>query len=133
MKDVLTRDKNMPGGTILKDRARLLRKQQTPWELKLWGRLRKRGVCDLRFLRQRVLGNYILDFYAPSLKLAIELDGSQHFHPAEEAYDQHRDDSLRRQSITVLRFSNLQIEKEFDVVLEAIRETVERLRHPPAR
>ena len=65
--------------------ARALRKAMTPWERKLW-------YCFLRtypvkFYRQRVLGPYIVDFYCPAAKLAVELDGSQHFTPDEQAAD----------------------------------------------
>ena len=115
----------------LKSRARELRKQQTPWELMLWQRLRKQQLCNIRFIRQRAIGNYIVDFYAPSLKLAIELDGSQHFHPSAERYDQRRNHWLNLQNIKVIRFSNLQIAQEMDAVLEMIEQSIKQLLPPP--
>jgi very-short-patch-repair endonuclease len=118
---------NMQDVKDLKSRARELRKQQTPWELMLWKRLRKRQMCNVRFLRQHSIGNYIVDFYAPSLRLAIELDGPQHFYPSAEIYDQKRSQWLNLQDIKVLRFSNLQIAKELDAVLEAIEQNIKQL------
>jgi very-short-patch-repair endonuclease len=114
-----------------KSRARELRQQQTPWELMLWERLRKRRMCNIRFLRQHVIGKYIVDFYAPALRLAIELDGPQHFYPSVESYDEKRSQWLNSQDIKVLRFSNLQIAQEMDAVLQAIELYIKQLTHPP--
>ncbi|HEX5056268.1 MAG TPA: endonuclease domain-containing protein [Gammaproteobacteria bacterium] len=113
----------------LKSRARELRRQQTPWELMLWEQLRKRRLSNVRFLRQHTIGNYIVDFYAPSLRLAIELDGSQHFDPAVESYDLKRSEWLNLQGIKILRFTNLQVTQEMDAVLELIEHAVKQLLH----
>jgi very-short-patch-repair endonuclease len=120
---------NMQNVRNMKSRSRELRKQQTPWELMLWGRLRKAQMCNVRFLRQRSIGNYIVDFYAPSIKLAIELDGPQHFDPSAESYDQKRSQWLNLRGIKVLRFTNLQITQEMDAVLEVIEQNIKQLLH----
>ncbi len=114
----------MTGKQVLQQRARSLRKAQTPAENKLWNALRCRQITGVRFGRQRILGNYILDFYAPSLRLAIELDGGQHYTAEAFVYDNCRDAWLTKQGIVVLRFTNLEIANEFDVVLEDIYRTV---------
>ncbi len=64
---------------ILKGRARKLRKNMTDSEIVLWSRLRRKQLLDIQFYRQRPIGSYIVDFYAPKIKLVIEVDGSRHF------------------------------------------------------
>lgn len=66
--------------------------------------------CPVNFCRQYRVGNYILDFYAPSIKLAIELDGSQHFEPKGLSYDAERTALLESKGIEVMRFSNQDID-----------------------
>ena len=72
----------------LKKNSRILRRHQTEPEKLLWLRLRKKQLCNIQFYRQKPLGIYIVDFYAPSTKLIVEIDGGQHF----EKYHMHRDE-----------------------------------------
>jgi very-short-patch-repair endonuclease len=90
----------------LKQRRRELRRNQTEAEGKLWQLLRKRQFHGMKFFRQYSVGAYILDFYCPLLKLAIELDGSQHLQPENMEYDEIRTDFLLAQGIHVVRFWN---------------------------
>ena len=85
-----------------KTRRRHLRKKQTDAEHKLWQRLRNKQVHGLKFYRQYSVGSYILDFYCPQRRIAIELDGSQHL--AAKEYDDNRTAYLQRSGITVIRF-----------------------------
>jgi very-short-patch-repair endonuclease len=119
---------------VLKLRASEMRKNQTPAERALWTRLRTRQLCGVRFLRQYTVGNYIVDFCAPSLKLAIELDGGQHCEPASVEYDKARGQWLAAQGIVVLRYTNLDVMRRINDVLASIQHEVVRLRelHPPA-
>ena len=78
----------------------------------------------MKFSRQFRVGNYILDFYAPSISLAIELDGSQHFEDKGIEYDKIRTDYLNEQGITVIRYSNMDIDRRLKGVLEDIRNTI---------
>ena len=94
--------------------AQELRKSMTKEERKLWYTFLK--PLPKKFVRQKPLGQYIVDFYCHEKALAIELDGSQHFEEKGEAYDRKRDDFLKEQGVTVLRYSNLQIAREFDSV-----------------
>lgn len=103
----------------LKSYARDLRKRQTDAELHLWQHLR-RDQLGVRFLRQRPLGRYIVDFYSPAAKLVIELDGGQHFEPEYQARDAERDAWLQTQGLVVLRFDDRQVLVETGAVLEAI-------------
>lgn len=104
--------------TELKTRSRILRKSQTDAERKLWSKLRRKQILDLKFYRQFSIGNYILDFYCPARKLAIELDGSQHMQQLE--YDNNRLKYLQKQEITILRFWDNDVFKNIDGVLEKI-------------
>ena len=94
--------------------AKEMRKQMTKEEKKLWYLFLR--DLPVKFVRQRAFGNYIVDFYCAKEKLAIELDGSQHYETQGEKYDSRRDAFLREQGITVVRYSNLQIEREFEAV-----------------
>ncbi len=67
--------------TRIKSRARLLRANPTDAERRLWGRLRRKQILGVQVYRQKPIGNYIADFYAPAARLVIEVDGSQHFEP----------------------------------------------------
>ena len=62
----------------LKINARNLRSNQTTAEILLWSRVRRKKLHNIQFYRQKPLGNFIVDFYAPQAKLVIEIDGSQH-------------------------------------------------------
>lgn len=105
--------------------ARGLRKNMTPWERKLWYEF-LRGAAP-RFLRQKPLGGAIVDFYCPTLKLAIELDGGQHFEADGLERDARRTSELERLGIKVLRYSNLEIDRDFEGVCQSIQsETEER-------
>ena len=67
-----------------------------------------------------MIGNYIADFYCHQAKLVVELDGSQHYTPEETEYDQRRTEYMQTQGLTVLRFSNLDIIRNFQSVCSAI-------------
>ncbi len=73
-----------------------------------------------QFYRQKIISNYIVDFYCPSEKIVIELDGSQHYDGKTEQTDIIRDTVLAEGGITVLRYSNLDINKNFDGVCQDI-------------
>ena len=102
------------------NRARLLRKKATDPERILWRHLRDRNFAGYRFRRQHPLDCYILDFYCPATKLAIELDGGGHNYRSGQIRDRARSEFLARKGIIVLRFWNHQIRRELDSVLRAI-------------
>ena len=90
----------------LKTFRKQLRKNSTPAEAKLWTMLKGKQLEGRKFRRQFSVANYILDFYCPSEKLAIELDGQGHFEAAQAEYDRERDLFLLHTGIKVLRFEN---------------------------
>ena len=102
----------------LKSFSRQLRKSATKEESLLWYNFLSK--YPLRFRRQYVIGTYIVDFYCHKAKLAIELDGSQHFDPEEAQKDQIRTEYLKTQGVSVLRFTNLDIQRNFRIVCEQI-------------
>ena len=79
----------------------------------------------LRIQRQKTIANYIVDFYCAKAKLAIELDGSQHYEPTGHQYDEQRTKKLEQMGITVLRFTNLEIWQEFVAVKERIHREIQ--------
>ena len=106
----------------LKGFSTALRKNQTKEEKHLWYDFLRQ--YPVRFNRQKVLGPYIVDFYCASAKLVIELDGSQHYSEEGSEDDKIRDRYLARLGIKVVRYSNLEITREFDAVCVDISEHV---------
>ena len=102
----------------LTSHAQKLRKEMTKEERRLWYEYLSK--YPLRFRRQVTDGNYILDFYCAAAKLAIELDGSQHYEPEEQYYDERRIAYLNSIGIYVLRFSNLDVLRNLRGVCQKI-------------
>ena len=102
----------------LKANARALRNNATKEEQTLWYQYLKNH--QLQWYRQMVIGDYIVDFYCRKLRLAIELDGSQHYEESQMEYDTRRTEFLNELGIEVLRFTNTDIKFRFRGVCEAI-------------
>ena len=98
--------------------AQTLRKNMTKEERYLWYDFLK--IYPVQFKRQYAIGNYIVDFYCYKAKLVVELDGSQHCDPKGIAYDDARTQYLESQGFYVLRFSNLDVLRQFRAVCETI-------------
>lgn len=108
----------MEHNSKLTPRAQHLRKNMTKEERRLW--YEYLHSYPLRFRRQVTVGNYILDFYCAAARLAVELDGSQHYDPDEQRYDEKRTAYLNGLGIEVLRFSNLDVLQNLRDVCQAI-------------
>jgi len=104
----------------LKQFSRILRKNMTDAERLLWSRIRRKQLKGLQFYRQKTIGNYIVDFYCPELKLVIEVDGGQHYSAKGKDKDCIRDDYMKKSGIIVLRFSDRDVLKRIDAVIEKI-------------
>ena len=102
--------------------AQNLRNNLTKEERRLW--YEYLSTYPYRFRRQVSFGNYILDFYCAAAKLAIELDGSQHYMPEGQSRDEERDSFFKSHGIMVLRFSNLEVVRNLRGVFEKIDLTV---------
>lgn len=110
----------------LKYKRQYLRNNATEAEKILWNRL-KNSQLGLKFRRQFSVRGYILDFYCPTVKLAIELDGG--IHKFKTKYDKHRDQYLEAMEIKTIRFTNDQITNDLQNIIKKISEY---LSSPPA-
>ena len=107
-----------PYAKYLKDNSQNLRVDQTDAERKLWQRIYRDQFLGFRFHRQKPLLSYIVDFYCAKAKLIIVLDGSQHYEPDYQEKDALRDSELNSLGFTVLRFSNDEVIRQIDAVVE---------------
>ena len=98
----------------LKQNSQILRKNMTKEEKRLWYDFLK--DLPVQFKRQKMIGHYIVDFYCAKLKIVIELDGSQHYEEDNIEYDKQRTEFLNELGITVLRYSNVEINTNFQGV-----------------
>ena len=94
------------------DRRRRLRRDSTDAERALWHVLRNRQIAGVKFGRQHQYGPYVLDFFCVERRLAVEVDGSQHYTPDGLARDSVRTAYLEARGVSVLRFSNLEVLSE---------------------
>ena len=100
-----------------KEKRRKLRNNMTNAEKLLWERIRNRQVKNKRFLRQYSVVKYVLDFYCPEIKLAIEVDGDTHYSEEEIEYDKLRQSEIENFGISFLRFKNEEIFGNTDKVI----------------
>ena len=98
--------------------AKQLRKEMTKEERHLWYDFLKE--YPVNFLRQKILGNYIVDFYCAKAKLVVELDGSQHFEDENIQKDAQRTEFLENYGLTVIRIPNNEVNNNFRGVCEYI-------------
>jgi len=107
------------------ERSRSLRRNQTDAERKFWSVLRNRQLSGVKFRRQFSIGSYILDFYSPECKLAIEADGGQHYYddPGKKR-DELRAKELSDLGVQILRFSDRDILNDLEGVCCAIQEAL---------
>ena len=112
----------LPRNSRLTSNSRKLRNGMTKQEIVLWnGFLRK---LPLTINRQKVIGPYIIDFNWHKARLAIEIDGGQHFEEAGLASDSIRENYLNNLGIEVIRFTNNEVDSQFDQVCTAILEKI---------
>lgn len=105
-----------------KHNSQMLRKNQTKEEGKLWHLFLSK--YEVRFTRQKLIGNYIVDFYCHKARLVIELDGSQHYEEDNRVYDQKRTEYLSKIGLKVLRFSNWDVNHNIREVCQMIDDEV---------
>ncbi len=106
-------------------RRRYLRRNMPKAEALLWLRIQRRQVLATKFRRQFSVAAYVLDFYCPELKLAIELDGDPHFRCRARIRDEERRAFLDGLGIQVLRFMNTDVLENMDGVLEVLARAIE--------
>ena len=115
--------------TNLKDKARKMRNEMTLAERKLWYEYLR--LSEYRFLRQKLINNYIVDFYCSKLKLVIEVDGGTHIEEKDIIYDKIRTKELERLGLKVLRFWNNDILEGIGEVVAKIENEIKKSPQPP--
>ena len=106
----------------LTSRRKVLRKNLTPAEAGLWRYLKNSQLKGRKFRRQHSIGDYIIDFYCPKEKLAIELDGEVHQYDKINRNDREKEKYLQRLDIQLLRFENRLVFEHLEIVLKRIEE-----------
>jgi len=104
------------------EKAKMLRKNMTDAELKLWEKLKGKKMLRLRFRPQHPIDIFIADFYCHPLKLVIELDGGIHQSKSQKEYDFGREGELEKWGIKVIRFKNEEIENQMNRVIAEIKQ-----------
>ena len=108
----------------LKEKRKHLRNNSTGAEILLWTYLKQSQLKGIKFRRQQSIGNYIVDFYCPEEKLAIELDGEFHFDEEVKIYDRERTNYINKLGIKVLRFENQEVLYNLENVLKSIADEI---------
>ena len=109
----------LPFNPFLKERAKALRKARNFPEVIFWKHVHKGRFYNIDFHRQKIIGNYIVDFYIESLSMVIEIDGNSH--NGKEKYDQHRDEFLESCGLTIFRVSDMMILYDLQTVLDELK------------
>ncbi len=105
-----------------KVKRRKLRNNATYTEKILWISLRRKQICGVRFLRQYSVNHFVIDFYAPKVKLAIEVDGSSHI--GKEEYDKARQEYIENFGIEMIRFTDENVIGNTNKVVAEIEKVV---------
>lgn len=114
-----------------KDKRQVLRNESTKAEIMLWAKLKNGNFLNLKFRRQHGIGRYVTDFYCTKLRLVIELDGDSHLNEDAIEYDKIRTEYFNENRISVLRFTNTDVYKNINGVLESIKKFIEDHPLPP--
>jgi very-short-patch-repair endonuclease len=110
--------------TEVKEKRRALRRSMPPAEIILWSKLRGKSMKGFKFRRQYSIGAYIVDFYCPQLKLAIEIDGESHFVEGADSYDRERQAIIESSGVSFLRFTNRDVYERLEGVIDKILERI---------
>ena len=114
----------LPYNRNLKQLSRQLRESMTEAERHLWAKIRMKQLKGCQFYRQKPIGDYVVDFFCPKSKLAIEVDGSHHLVGEKIEYDRIRDECLSSLGLRVLRFTNTEVLTHIEGVVESIEEEI---------
>ncbi len=116
---------------INKEKRRFLRTHMTEPEIILWSKLQKKQQFGYRFLRQYGIGSFVIDFYCPKLKLAIEIDGKSHSARTAKVYDKEREEGIKEYGLRFLRFKNEQVLFDLKNVILVIRKEIRKFENNP--
>ena len=118
----------LPFNPLLKERARSLRKAGNLAEVIFWNRVKNKQFLNLDFDRQKIIGNFIVDFYCKNLGIVIEIDGSSH--DLKQEYDQERDAYLKGLCLKVIRISDSDVKQNIQTVLRNLEAL---FKNPPSQ
>lgn len=110
-----------------KDKRRKLRQHSTKAERDLWQNLRSRGLEGYKFRRQVSVGFFVLDFYCPELKLAIEVDGYTHDSDEARKYDAEREEIIKTYGVRFLRIRDEEVHENIEKALDRIKTEIGKL------
>jgi very-short-patch-repair endonuclease len=110
--------------TSEKQKRQALRNNMPPAEKIVWAKLRSQQIESCKFRRQYSIDKFVIDFYSPELRLAIEIDGDSHYQDGAAEYDRERQEFLESKGTQVLRFTNQEVYQNMDGVVERIREVI---------
>lgn len=114
--------------TSEKEKRQCLRNNMTLAEKNLWSQLKGKQIEGCKFRRQYGVAQFVIDFYSPGIKLAIEVDGDSHFKEGAQEYDRERQQFIESARITFLRFTNDDVHNNLSAVCEVIRDKIQCLR-----
>ena len=114
----------LPYNGNLKQISRQLRENMTDAERHLWAKIRMKQLKGYQFYRQKPIGDYIVDFFCPRAKLVIEVDGGQHSSNEIVEDDRIRDEYMSSLGLRVLRFTNIEVLKRVEGVVESIEQEI---------
>lgn len=117
--------------TSEKTKRQQLRRNMTKAEFRLWQKLKGKQLEGVKFRSQYGVGRFVVDFYCTELKLAIEIDGESHFQDGVQEYDQERQAFIELLGIRFLRFTNDDVYRNLEGVLERIIQKIGELRNDP--
>src|SRR5699024_12841120 len=109
-----------------KNFRRHLRNNMTETEIRLWSRLKGKQILGYKVTRQYGIGNYVVDFYCPRLKLEIEVDGESHYTRKGKEHDKKRDSFIRDEGIEIIRIPAPRIDDNLDGIFRHLRKIIEK-------
>jgi len=112
----------LPYNSVLKERANELRKYSTLSEVLFWNKIKNKQFKSLDFDRQKIIGNYIVDFYCASCGVVIEIDGTSH--DGKEEYDAIRDEYLKSLLLNVIRIKDIDIKRNLNKVMDMLNNNI---------
>ena len=115
----------------VKPRRQQLRNNMPDAEVLLWSKIRAKQILEYKFRRQYSVGDYIVDFYCPQLKLGIEVDGDSHFREGAKDYDEERQAYIESFGIRIVRYLNTDIYGNWDGVLEDLAQEMQKCENKP--
>ena len=119
-KKIFNKYKKLPYNPKLKVRAKELRKAGNLSEVLFWMQVKKGKIFKLDFHRQKIIGNYIVDFYCPALDLIVEIDGASHNFKIE--YDKKRENYLKSLGLNIIHYDDVEIKRNLNSVIENLKE-----------